>query len=74
MKSREALRQIELLESEMKLIQDNINRVKDFVKDEQNIKWQPYTSHVFGELKHRLVAFKTRATVINKLSTTNLFR
>ena len=74
MKSKEALRQLEYLESEMKLIQDNIDRVREFVKKEDDDKYKPHTSHVFGELKHRLIAFKTRAAVINKLSTTNLFR
>ncbi len=73
-KKQEALRQIDLLESEIKLIQDNIARVKEFVREENTANYKPYMSHVFGELKHRLVSLKSRIKEINKLSTTNLFR
>ena len=73
-RKQEALRQIELLESELKLIKDNIERVKDFVKEENSSSYKPYTSHVFGELKHRLTSLKSRIKIINKLSTSNLFR
>lgn len=67
---KEPLKQIELLEAEMKLMQDNIKRLRERVKEEEG--WC-YNLHVFGELKHRCVAMKQRLSAINKLSTSQFF-
>lgn len=67
------MEQIEFLEQELLMILENIKRVKDYKNDEDNKKWKPYHSHVVGELKHRAVALKTRLTLINKMSTSDLF-
>ena len=65
--------QIEFLEQELLMMLENIKRVKKYTKDEENKKWKPYQSNVVGELKHRAVALKTRLTLINKISTSELF-
>jgi len=65
------MKQLELLEQELKMVQENIERVKKYQKE--NNQYKPYHCHVFGELKHRLVALKQRITLINKESTYNLF-
>ena len=67
------MEQIEFLEQELLMMLENIKRVKKYTKDEENKKWKPYQSNVVGELKHRAVALKTRLTIINKISTSELF-
>ena len=67
------MEQIEFLEQELLMMLENIKRVKKYTKDEENKKWKPYQSNVVGELKHRAVALKTRLTLINKISTYELF-
>lgn len=67
------MKQIELLESELKLMLDNIERLKDYVNDPVNKEWKPYSCLVMGELKHRSVSLKQRLTLINKTSTSELF-
>jgi len=67
------MQEIEMLEMELKLMQENIVRLKQYIKDHEEDKWRPHTSHVFGELKHRCIALKQRMTQINKLSTSYLF-
>lgn len=66
--------QLKLLEIELYLIKENIKRVRKYQKDKQNQKWKPSHSNVLGELKHRLIAFKQRATLVSKISTSDLFR
>lgn len=65
--------QIEMLEQELKMMLENIERVKEFSNDKENKHWKPYTSRVFGELKHRGVSIKQRITLVSKLSTRHLF-
>ena len=65
------MKQLELLEQELKMIQENITRLKKYQKE--NKEYKPYHCHVFGELKHRLVALKQRIVLINQESTHNLF-
>lgn len=65
------MKQLDLLEQELKMVQENIARVKKYQKEYKDDK--PYNCHVFGELKHRLVALKQRIVLINKESTYNLF-
>lgn len=67
------MEQIELLEQELLMMQENIKRLKKYKEDEDNKKWKPYHSHVVGELKHRAVALKSRLTLINKITTSELF-
>ncbi len=65
------MKQLELLEQELKMVQENITRLKKY--QNENKEYKPYHCHVFGELKHRLVALKQRIVLINKESTYNLF-
>lgn len=66
------MNQIELLEQEMKLILENIERLKAYQKDKTNSN--NYTSRVVGEFKHRVVALKQRLTLAAKINTCGLFR
>ena len=68
------MKQLELLEQELKMVQENIQRVKKYQKEEQNKKYRPYHSHVVGELKHRLIALKQRITLVNDITTSDLWR
>ncbi len=65
--------QLELLELELKLFQDNINRIKEYKKQNEFEKYKPSNSRVLGELKHRSVSLKQRLTLIQKVSTNDLF-
>lgn len=68
------MEELGLLEAELLLIQNNISRVQKFVLDKKAEKDYAFSSHVFGELKHRLVSLKQRCVIINKMSTNNLFK
>jgi predicted nuclease with TOPRIM domain len=68
------MKQLELLEQELKMVQENIQRIKEYQKDEQNKAYKPYNSHVVGELKHRLTALKQRITLVNGITTSDLWR
>ena len=62
------MEQIELLETELILMQDNIKRLKDFhLKMKEQKDWSN-NSLVVGELKHRAVALKQRLTEIQKIN------
>ena len=65
--------QLEELKQELEIIKSNIKRVEQFIEYNQNDKYKPYSSHVFGELKHRLTALKGTITAITKMSTSDLF-
>ena len=67
------IQQLELLEQELKMIQENISRIKAFKKDYEKSSWTPSTSRVVGELKHRLVALKQRITLVCSIATNDLF-
>lgn len=67
------MEQIEFLEQELLMMLENIKRVKHYKNDEVIKKLKPDYSSVMGELKHRSVALKTRLTLINKMSTSDLF-
>ena len=69
MKNNETL-QLKMLEQELEQIQENINRLKIHINE---TNYTTYSSNVFGELKHRLIALKQRITLVNKLTTWNLF-
>lgn len=70
------MEELALLEAELLLIQNNITRVQKFILENktEKIGYSPNSSHVFGELKHRLVSLKQRCVIINKMSTNNLFK
>ena len=63
------MKQIELLEQELKMVQENLQRLKKYKKEQGKTHYRVYHCHVFGELKHRLIALKQRITLVNKLST-----
>lgn len=67
------MKQLEMLEMELKMMLENINRVRMFAKDHKHATHKPMSSHVFGELKHRSVTLKRRLTAIQELSTHSLF-
>ncbi len=68
------MEQLELLEQELKMVQENIQRVKKYQKQWQNEKYIPYHSHVVGELKHRLIALKQRISLVNEIVTSDLWK
>lgn len=68
------MKEIQLLEAEIELLQDNLKRLKIFIKEHEDSKYKPYSSHVFGELKHRMIALKQRFLAVSNLSTIELFR
>lgn len=68
------VKELEQLEAELNQLLDNVKRVKDFQKENESQVWVQSSSTVFGELKHRLTAFKCTCTRLSKLSTYNLFK
>jgi hypothetical protein len=68
------MKEIKLLESEIALLQDTIQRLKEFQKDPQNRSWKQYKSHIVGELRHRCVALKQRLTLVQKITTEDLWK
>ena len=68
------MEELEMLEMEIKLLQDNIKRLKRYAKDDINLEWKPYNSNVVGEFKHRLIALKQRITLVSKITTSDLFK
>ena len=68
------MKQLELLEQELKMMLENIERVKKYQKDPENKVCKPYNSHVVGELKHRAVALKSRLTLVCNITTYDLFK
>lgn len=67
-KSRDMTRaqvELERLESELKIIQDNIRRVKRRINLQEGV----YNAKEIGELKHRLVAVKSTMTKVCSYST-----
>lgn len=64
------MKEIELLEAKLILLQDNIKRVKEYIAKSD---YKTHSSFVFGKLKHRLIIFKQRGLQITKLSTIDLY-
>jgi len=67
------MEQIEFLEAELKMMLDNIQRIKEYKGIHELEKWKPYNSNVVGELKHRGVSLKQRITLVSKITTRDLF-
>lgn len=61
------------LETELRQMLENIKDVREYVKDNKDVQWKPYSSHVFGELKHRASTLKRRLTKIQGKSTQDLW-
>jgi len=68
------MEQLEFLEVELRMLQENIARIREFQKDEENNKYIPHTSRVIGEFKHRIVAIKQRLTLVSTIVTRDLFK
>ncbi len=66
------MKQLQLLEQELIMLQENIERIKKYQKEGQNVS--NYQSRVVGEFKHRIVALKQRLTLVCKMNTNSLFR
>jgi len=66
------MKQLQLLEQELIMLQENIERIKKYQKEGQNVS--NYQSRVVGEFKHRIVALKQRLTLVSKMNTNSLFR
>jgi len=66
------MKQLEFLEQELKMMLENIERIKQYAKD--NAKYKPYNSHVVGEFKHRAIALKSRLTLASNLITSDIFK
>jgi hypothetical protein len=67
------MEQLEFLEAELKMLQENIKRIRDFQSNEANKTYVPYNSRVIGEFKHRIVALKQRLTLVSNITTRDLF-
>lgn len=67
------MEQLEFLEQELKMLQENISRVKECQKQYTEAKYTPWNTRVVGELKHRIVALKQRMTIVSKMTTRDLF-
>lgn len=63
------MKEIEMLEMELILIQDNIKRMKEFKSEFKKGDWKPCNSSVVGEFKHRIIALKQRLTLASKINT-----
>ncbi len=68
------MEQLEFLEQELNMMLENIKRIKEYQKSEENIQWRPCSSRVMGELKHRAVSLKQRLTLVSSITTNDLFR
>ena len=66
--------QMKLLEDEIYLLLDNLERLKEYQKECESQKYVPYNSLVVGEIKHRMIALKQRLTICSKISTYNLLK
>ena len=67
------MEQLAFLEQELKMMLENIERIKRFKNNEENKKYRPDKSNVVGELKHRSISLKQRLTIVSKMTTSNLF-
>lgn len=67
------MKHLDLLEQELKLMLENIGRVREYQRDSVNQVYKPYNSLVVGELKHRAIALKQRLTLTCKMETRSLW-
>ena len=64
--------QLEMLEVELQLLQENIQRMKEFREENKDERYKPCSSRVVGEFKHRIVALKSRLTKVSLITTSSL--
>lgn len=67
------MKELEMLEVELKLLQNTIKEVRKYRKDHENSKYPPYQSRVVGELRHRCIALKGTLKKVQGLTTSRLF-
>lgn len=67
------MEQLELLEQELKMLQENLQRLKNYKNEMEILKYRPYSSRVVGEFKHRIISLKQRLTLVSKITTSDLF-
>ena len=67
------MKQIELLEQELRILEENIQRIRDYKNEWENSKFKPYNSRVVGEFRHRIISLKQRLTLVAKITTSDLF-
>lgn len=67
------MEQLILLEQELVMLQENIQRIKEYRSDPENQKYRPHSSRVVGEFKHRVVSLKQRLTLVSSITTYDLF-
>jgi len=65
---------LEFLEQELKMMLDNIKRIKKYQKENFCNKWTPSQSNVVGEFKHRTITLKARLTLASNIRTNELFK
>mgnify|MGYP000968884002 CR=1 FL=1 len=70
--NKESKKKIELLENELYLLIDNIERLKAYQQKCEKRGFVPYNSLVVGEIKHRMTALKQRLTICSKITTGDL--
>lgn len=63
------MKQLELLEQELNILQENISRLKAYRKSYEGKKWYPHNSRVVGEFRHRMISIKQRLTLVGKMTT-----
>lgn len=68
------MEKLELLEAEIKLLLDNIKRIRDYKDSFEEDKWTPNNSRVVGEFKHRTIALKQSLTIASNITTSDLFK
>ncbi len=65
------MKELEMLEMELVLLQDNIKRMKQFKSEFKKGDYKPCHSRVIGEFKHRVVTLKQRLTLVSNINTNN---
>lgn len=63
------MKQIELLEQKLKMMLDNIERIKEYKRSYEKVDYKPYKANVVGELKHRSVTLIQKITLVSKINT-----
>ena len=63
------MNELEMLEMELQLLQDNIERLKKFKEKCNKNGCTYYNSRVVGEFKHRLITLKQRITLASSVTT-----
>ncbi len=65
--------QLTFLELELKMLQENIQRVRRHQKLYKDDKWRSSNAAVIGELKHRMMSLKLILTIVGRITTDDLW-